>query len=80
MSEEFVKKKGIRWNPEKIRRNNIRKTLQRLVNYRRIPESLEEVNDILEDIIDVLIDMNGLKKTRYTESPDIHFEEKENEE
>ncbi len=80
MSEEFAKKKGIRWNPEKIRRNNIRKALQRLVNYGRIPESLEAVNDILEDIIDVLIDMNGLKKTWYTENPDTHFVENESEE
>jgi uncharacterized protein YggL (DUF469 family) len=58
---------------------NIRQTLFRLVNADSA-ESLEEVNDILEDIIDVLIEMNGLKKTWYTGSPDTYFEEKENEE
>ena len=58
---------------------NIRQTLFRLVNADSA-ESLEEVNDRLEDIIDVLIEMNGLKKAWYTESPYTYFEEKESEE
>ena len=58
----------------------IRKILQKLVNYCRIPESLEEVHDIQEDIIDVLIEMNGLKKTWHTGDPDMYLEEEEKEE
>ncbi len=58
---------------------NIRQALFRLVNADSV-ESLEEVNDILEDIVDVLIEMNGLKKTWYTGTSDTHFEEKESEE
>jgi hypothetical protein len=54
---------------------NIRQTLFRLVNTDSA-ESLEEVNDRLEDIIDVLIEMNGLKKAWYTGSPYTYFEEK----
>lgn len=58
---------------------NIRHTLFRLVNADRA-ESLEEVNDVLEDIIDILIEMNDLKKVWYTGSPDTHFEKREIEE
>ncbi len=58
---------------------NIRQALFRLVNADSA-ESLEEVNDILEDIVDVLIEMNGLKKTWHTGTSDTHFEEKENKE
>jgi rhamnogalacturonyl hydrolase YesR len=58
---------------------NIRKTLFRLVNAES-PESLEEVNDVLEDLIDILIEMNDFKKVWYTGSPDTHFEKRENEE
>jgi len=55
----------------------IHKILQRLANYSRIPESLEEVHDIQEDIIDVLIEMNGLKKTWHTGDPEMYLEKKE---
>jgi hypothetical protein len=58
---------------------NIRQSLFRLVNADRA-ESLEEVNDVLEDIIDILIEMNDFKKVWYTGSPDTHFEKRENEE
>jgi len=58
---------------------NIRHTLFRLVNAES-PESLEEVNDVLEDLIDILIEMNDFKKVWYTGSPDTHFEKRENEE
>ena len=58
---------------------NIRQSLFRLVNADRA-ESLEEVNDVLEDIIDIIIEMNDFKKVWYTGSPDTHYEKRENEE
>lgn len=51
--------------------------LERLVN--ATPESFEELIDCLDDVIDILVEMNGYKKSFYVGSSYCYLEDIENE-